>query len=129
MLDSMGVPLPAVLDTLLITLAIETPEHAYLAAALATVGSLGGNMFLFRAARLGGRRFLAEEAPESRRAKFQRWFQRYGLLTVFIPAVTPFAPLPLKVFVLSAVAMGTSFTRFLPVIVSAPLLRYLGLSI
>jgi len=29
----------------------------------------------------------------------KRWFNRYGMLTVFIPAVTPVLPLPLKVFV------------------------------
>src|SRR5437868_2151834 len=122
----MGVPLPAVLDTLLIGVAIESPGSAYTAAALALLGSMGGNIFLFRAARLGGRRFLNTEAPEGKRQKFRRWFQRYGLLTVFIPAVTPFAPLPLKVFVVSAGAMHTPLARFLVVVVVARVIRYYG---
>src|SRR5262249_23676014 len=81
--DSMGVPMPAVLDTLVIGLAIQSPDRAYLAAALALMGSLVGNIFLFHTARLGGRRFLNREAPEGNRQKFRLWFQRYGLLTVF----------------------------------------------
>src|SRR6266849_10562231 len=122
----MGVPLPAVLDTLLIGVAIESPSSAYTAAALALLGSMAGNIVLFRAARMGGRRFLNTEAPEGKRQKFRRWFQRYGLLTIFIPGVTPFAPLPLKVFVISAGAMRTSFPRFVAVIFAARVIRYAG---
>ena len=51
---------------------------------------------------------------------------RYGLLTVFVPAVVPFIPLPLKVFVISAGAMRTSTSRFLAVVLLARLLRYFG---
>src|SRR4051812_12121414 len=101
----MGVPLPAVLDTLLIGVAIESPGSAFTAAALALLGSVAGNVFLSRPARRGGRRFLNPEPPEGKPKKSRGCFQRYGLLTVFFPAVTPFAPLPLKVFVISAGAM------------------------
>ena len=48
------------------------------------------------------------------------------MLTVFIPAVTPFVPLPLKVFVISAGAMHTPLSRFLGVIVLARAIRYYG---
>jgi membrane protein DedA with SNARE-associated domain len=126
--DSMGVPLPAVLDTLLIGIAIESPERAYTAAALALLGSMAGNIILFRTAHLGGRRFVTAETPEGKRQKFRRWFHRYGLLTIFIPGVTPFAPLPLKVFVISAGAMHTSFSRFVAVIFAARVLRYAGVA-
>ena len=85
-----------------------------------------GNLFLFRAAYYGGRKFAREAAPDGRRAKFQRWFHRYGLLTVFIPAVTPFVPLPLKVFVISAGAMHTPLRRFLAVVLLARVIRYFG---
>jgi membrane protein DedA with SNARE-associated domain len=128
LIDSMGVPLPGLLDTLLIGIAIESPERAYTAAALALLGSMAGNIFLFRAARLGGRRFVNAETPEGKRQKFRRWFQRYGLLTIFIPGVTPFAPLPLKVFVVSAGAMHTSFPRFVGTILAARILRYGGVA-
>jgi membrane protein DedA with SNARE-associated domain len=125
--DSMGVPLPAVLDFYLLGVAIKTPQLGYVAAALAVVGSMCGNYSLFHAARYGSKRLLKAEAPDSRREKFRMWFQRYGLLTVFIPAIVPFFPLPLKVFVISAGAMKTPTSRFVAVIVLARVLRYFGM--
>jgi membrane protein DedA with SNARE-associated domain len=125
--DSMGVPLPAVLDFYLLGVAIKTPQLGYIAAALAVVGSMCGNYSLFHAARYGSKRLLKAEAPDSRREKFRMWFQRYGLLTVFIPAIVPFFPLPLKVFVISAGAMKTPTSRFVAVIVLARVLRYFGM--
>jgi membrane protein DedA with SNARE-associated domain len=127
-LDSIGIPLPAVIDLYLLGVAIKTPQMGYLAAALAVIGSCGGNYALFHAARYGGKRFMKQEAqPESRREKFRAWFSRYGLLTVFIPAIVPFLPLPLKMFVISAGAMKTPTSRFLSVIVLARVLRYFGM--
>jgi membrane protein YqaA with SNARE-associated domain len=125
-LDSVGVPLPAAMDLLLIEVALRTPERAWIAAGVAVVGSLIGNIILFRAARLGGSRFVKRETPPAEQHKFRRWFAEFGLLTVFIPAIVPFVPLPLKVFVVSAGAMHTPFGRFLAVIITARVLRYFG---
>jgi membrane protein DedA with SNARE-associated domain len=125
--DSLGIPLPAVIDFYLLGVAIKTPQVAYLAAAVAVVGSAGGNYLLFHAARYGGNRFMKAEAPESRREKFRLWFSRYGLLTVFIPAVVPFLPLPLKFFVLSAGCMKTRISHFVGVVVLARVIRYFGM--
>jgi len=126
-LDSMGLPLPAVIDIYLLGVAIKTPQMGYFAAAMALLGSAGGNYILFHAARYGGNRFMKPEAPDSRREKFRLWFERYGLLTVFVPAVVPFLPLPLKVFVVSAGAMKTPASRFIGVIVAARVIRYFGM--
>jgi membrane protein YqaA with SNARE-associated domain len=126
-IDSMGVPLPAALDLLLIAVAVETPQRAYFAALMAVVGSAGGNLTLFLLARSGGRRVIKVE-PDPGKGKFRRWVRRYGLLTVFIPAVTPLVPLPLKVFVVSAGAMHTSLRRFLLVILLARVIRYFGIA-
>jgi membrane protein YqaA with SNARE-associated domain len=126
LLDSMGIPLPAAMDVLLITYAVNHPENAYFAAAVAVVGSLGGNILLFRAAALGGRRFVKRDAPEAEQHRFRRWFNHYGLLTIFVPAIVPFIPLPLKVFVIAAGAVHTPISRFLAVILTARVLRYFG---
>ena len=126
LLDSLGVPLVGGVDALVIYLAVKTPHMAYIAATTATVGSMLGNLLLFLGARYGVRRFASDEAPDGKRKKFRLWFQRYGLLTVFIPAVTPFVPLPLKVFVISAGAMHTPVSRFLAVVLLARVIRYFG---
>jgi membrane protein DedA with SNARE-associated domain len=131
-IDSLGVPLPAALDALLIGVAIQTPQFAALAAGLAVVGSISGNYLLFRAARYGSGWLVKEVkdkegGADTRGEKFRQWFARYGLLTVFIPAVVPFVPLPLKVFVISAGAIRTPSGRFLAVVLLARALRYFGL--
>ena len=64
-------------------------------------------------------------APEGKGAKFRGWFKRYGLITVFIPALMPI-PMPLKLFVISAGVTGTSMTQFVSVILAARILRYFG---
>jgi membrane protein YqaA with SNARE-associated domain len=127
LIDSMGIPLPAV-DLVLITIGIDSvhrPGIVYFAAAMAIAGSLIGNAILFQAALHGRRLFSKKEADPG---KFQEWFRRYGLLTVFVPAVVPFIPLPLKVFVISAGAFRTRFATFMAVIAAARVIRYLGVA-
>ncbi|MCE5310716.1 MAG: VTT domain-containing protein [Acidobacteriales bacterium] len=125
-LDSAGVPLPTVLDAWLVIIATQRPQSAYFSAAMGVFGSMAGNYALFRAARYGGTRFFKTETTSNKSEKFRLWFSRYGLITVFVPAVVPFIPLPLKVFVISAGAMRTPTARFLSVIFVARVIRYFG---
>jgi membrane protein YqaA with SNARE-associated domain len=120
------VSLPAALDFLLVTYAVKDPQNAFFAAVMAVLGSTGGNIALFMAARHGSRRFIKRDPSSVKGQKFQQWFQRYGLLTVFVPAVTPVVPFPLKVFVMSAGALRTSFAKFLAVILVSRAIRYCG---
>jgi membrane protein DedA with SNARE-associated domain len=76
-------------------------------------------------ARKGGGGFMAKAAPEGRAAKFRTWFRRYGMITVFIPALIP-SPMPLKVFVISAGVTGTALVEFVGVVLAARFLRYFG---
>jgi membrane protein DedA with SNARE-associated domain len=73
----------------------------------------------------GGRRFMEKAAPEGRAARFQTWFRRYGMVTVFVPALIPI-PMPLKLFVISAGVLGTSRSEFIGVVLLARFLRYFG---
>jgi membrane protein YqaA with SNARE-associated domain len=128
LIDSMGIPLPATTDLLLLGVGVESihnPSRAYLAAFMATLGSLIGNTILFQGARHGKRLMTKQEREPG---KFQGWFQRYGMLTVFVPAVVPFVPLPLKVFVISAGAFRTPFSKFLAVVLAARVIRYFGMA-
>ena len=122
-IDSIGVPLPATVDALLIVIAIKAPGDAYCAAALAVIGSLAGNLALFQTARYGGRRAMHAREPGPPR-KLSAWFHRYGLITVFVPAATPIIPLPLKLAVVSAGVLRTPLSKFLGVILAARVLRY-----
>lgn len=125
-IDSFGVPLPAAMDALVLAVAVNEPQKAYFAALMAVLGSTIGNVALFMAVRHGSRRFIKGEPSSWKGQKFQHWFHRYGLLTVFVPAVTPVVPFPLKVFVMSAGALRTRFSKFLLVVVVARVIRYFG---
>jgi membrane protein YqaA with SNARE-associated domain len=124
-LDSSGVPVAGVFDALLILISVEHPSVAWLCAALAVAGSTAGNVILFSTAHRGGRRFMSNAAPEGRGAKFREWFRRYGMVTVFVPALVPI-PMPLKLFVISAGVVGTSMAQFVTVVLVARTLRYFG---
>ena len=106
-LDSSGVPVAGVFDALLILIAVKRPDVAWLCAGLAVLGSTVGNTVLYWMAQRGGRRFMEKAAPEGRAAKFREWFIRYGMVTVFVPALVPI-PMPLKLFVISAGVLGTA---------------------
>jgi len=128
-IDSVGIPLPAVLDALIIGVAADSthsPYIAWLVALLAVIGSVGGNILLFTGARHGHRIFRPKQTTEPVPGRFQKWFHRYGLITVFIPAVTPIPPMPLKFFVISAGAFRTPVSNFLAVIVAARAIRFFG---
>jgi membrane protein YqaA with SNARE-associated domain len=123
-LDSAGVPLPAAMDFLLMLVAWKSPDRAYFTAAMAVLGSLGGNLSLFLLSRHGVRRFF--KPPKlGQPGRFREWFDRYGLVTVFIPALLPI-PLPLKPFVVSAGVLRTPLSQFVAVILVARVVRYFG---
>ena len=127
-IDSAGLPLPESADVVLVVLAANRPGDAWRNAALAVCGSVAGNLILFLAARRGGRRFRdTVPEPGSRNERFRAWFNRYGLVTVFIPCLVP-VPLPLKIFVISAGVLHVSLARFLLVIAAARIPRYFGLA-
>jgi membrane protein DedA with SNARE-associated domain len=126
-LDSAGIPLPGGVDALVVLVSITTPEYAIQTAILAIVGSVIGCMFLYWLGRRGGRAYLDRHACSPRAMRFRRWFDQYGLLTVFIPALVPI-PLPVKVFVLSAGCLGTRPLSLLGVVLAARIPRYFGLA-
>jgi len=128
LLDSAGIPLPAGVDAFIVTLSVMRPERAYFLAILALIGSLIGSMILYYLARRGGQRYLNRYTISGRGAKFKVWFLKYGLITVFVPAFLPI-PLPLKVFVICAGALGVRPSIFLVVMLTARIPRYFGLAI
>jgi len=122
-LDSTGVPMVGGVDALVVVVSVANHGAAWPAAAMATLGSLIGSLVLFYLARKGGEAYLARYTSNGRGAKFRRWFEHYGLTTVFVPAAVPI-PMPMKVFVLSAGAMGVRATWFVVVLLAARIPRY-----
>lgn len=115
-------------DAVVVLIAVLDHEQAYWAAVAAVAGSLIGSLIPFYIARKGGERYLQRYTMSGRGAKFRAWFMEYGLLTVFVPAVVPVIPLPLKVFILSAGAMEVSPITFTLVLAAARIPRYMFLA-
>jgi membrane protein YqaA with SNARE-associated domain len=124
-IDSLGIPIATGMDALLILIAVKSPGQAYLTALLAVAGSLAGNAALFTIARRGGRKYLERSGNPERVRRFRAWFERYGLVTVFVPALLPI-PMPLKLFVVSAGALQTGIRPFLIVVACARIVRFFG---
>src|SRR5712692_8218236 len=127
LIESAGIPNPGGTDAVLLVLTIARPENALLCAALASAGSLIGSMFFFEITRKGGEVLLAKYTRGGRGARFKSWYQRYGLVTVFISALVPIPVLPFKAFAACAGAMGVNRWRYLAVLAAARIPRYLGL--
>jgi len=126
-LDSVGLPVVGGVDILLVTLSARDPNLAFLAALCAIAGSLIGSVILFGIARKGGEVLLAKHISSRKGARLHAWFECYGLVTVFIPALSPI-PLPLKIPVICAGALEVRWSRFIAVIASARAIRYFGLA-
>ena len=125
--DSAGLPVVGGVDALLIAVSAKEPRVAYLSALLAIVGSLAGSLILFGIARKGGELFLTRRVQKGLGRYLHAWFQRYGLATVFVPAMSPL-PLPMKIPVFCAGAMGVRWTSFLGVVIVARSIRYFALA-
>ncbi|MBV8809029.1 MAG: VTT domain-containing protein, partial [Acidobacteriaceae bacterium] len=91
------------------------------------VGSIVGSLVLYGIARKGGEVLLAKHIGSRRGARLHIWFQRYGLFTVFIPAVSPI-PLPMKVPVFCAGALQVRIGYFVAVVAVARVIRYFALA-
>ena len=116
------------MDLLLIALAVAKPASAYWSASLATLGSVLGCLILFYLARKGGERFLYRHVKQGSKARtLTQWFQRYGLATVFVTALSP-APMPTKLFIICAGASGVRVAPFVLVALAARSIRYFVLA-
>lgn len=126
-LDSAGLPIVGGVDLLLITVSATQPKYAYLAAVYAVAGSLAGSLILFAIARKGGEAFLAKQLASRRGKRLHGWFEQYGLVTVFVPAISPI-PLPMKIPVFCAGALEVHWSYFIGVVLSARAIRYFALA-
>jgi uncharacterized membrane protein YdjX (TVP38/TMEM64 family) len=127
LIESAGIPNPGGTDVFLLVLTIAHADP-WLCASLAVCGSLIGSAIFFEIMCRGGERVLARYVSSGRGQRFRIWFLRYGLVTVFIPALLPIPFLPFKVFAACAGALGHSRIRFLLVLAAGRIPRYFALA-
>ena len=123
--DSAFIPMPQGVDALLIAQTIAAPSTAWLAAALAVIGSLIGSLVLYFLAYKGGRVMLAKRVSPEGMAKLERQTYDFGALVLILPMMLPL-PLPTKIFVIAAGVFQMSLWRFVAATVFGRCVRYFG---
>jgi membrane protein YqaA with SNARE-associated domain len=123
-LDSSFIPLPEVVDILLIWMTTQHKSRMVLYAGSATLGSVAGCLVLYLLGRKGDQ-FVARRFSAERVERALGSFRRFGLMAVLIPSLLP-PPMPFKIFVLLAGAAGISTSRFVIAILIGRGIRYFG---
>jgi membrane protein YqaA with SNARE-associated domain len=124
-LDSSFLTFPQVNDVLIIVLSTAYPDRMLYYAAMTTLGSLGGCLALYIAARRGGEVFMRKRFKAHHVDRALALYQRFGLLAVIVPALLP-PPMPFKAFVLLAGVAGVSPLKFSLAILIGRGIRYFG---
>jgi len=121
-LDSSVLSFPVINDLLLISLSIQKPSRMLLYAAMATIGSVLGCIFLYFLARKAGEAAFHEKAGK-RGAKIRHWVEENGFVGMLIAALLP-PPTPFKFFVLAAGVFRVPLWSFTAAVTVARVVRY-----
>jgi membrane protein YqaA with SNARE-associated domain len=122
-LDSSFLSLPEITDLLVVTSGMRDARTAWIAALMATCGSVVGCGVLWWLGQRGGEGLLARRFGHARVERTREAFARWDILALAIPALMP-PPMPFKAFVLAAGAFRVPFKRFVATIFVARGLRY-----
>ncbi len=123
-LDSSVLSFPIINDLLLIDLTIQNPARMPYYAAMATLGSVAGCLFLYYLARKGGEAMFHKHAgPRARH--IHAWINRNGFVSILVTALLP-PPTPFKVFVIAAGALEMPVRTFVLGLLAARAIRFFG---
>ena len=111
LIDSSVIPTPGGLDALTIIFAANRPDSWLYYAMMAVIGSVLGGYLTYRLGRKGGEEALEERLSKRRFDKVRRTFEKWGFMTVFVPAILP-PPVPISPFLLGAGALNYPLKKF-----------------
>jgi len=109
--DSSFLPLPQMIDLLLIALCIAKPEGLLFYGFMATLGQVIGSAVFYFICKKGGETVLKKKLSEGKIARAKIMFEKYDMVAIIMAALLP-APFSFKAFVLPAGAFQLKFTRF-----------------
>ena len=122
-LDSSLLSLPEINDYLVIMRCIADPNAVFYFPLFAALGSVIGCLILYSILRRGGQALLKRRFRPEHIERVSSLYARYGILTLAIPALLP-PPMPFKIFVATAGALGYPRGRFIITIMIARSVRY-----
>jgi membrane protein YqaA with SNARE-associated domain len=120
--DSSLLSLPEVNDIITVTRVAKNPHEVWFFPLFPAIGSVMGCLLLYAIARGGSHQLTKRFHPEALK-KVETLYRRWGFLALAIPALLP-PPLPFKIFVAAAGALGYPRGRFAATIMIARTVRY-----
>ena len=124
LVDSAGLPLPGGVDIVLMLLAWQQPGLFVVIALVAAAGSTFGCLVLYRVGRTGGEMALRRLDAEKRRWVTEKVLEN-DVLAMIVAVLAP-PPLPTKVFMLVAGAVGMPVPRFVVAVFAGRMIRFGG---
>ncbi|MFY9527772.1 MAG: VTT domain-containing protein [Candidatus Acidiferrales bacterium] len=124
LLDSSVLSFPVVTDLLVLEESIRKPALMPYYAAMASIGSLAGCIWLYLLAKKGGEAFFHHGAKAWAR-KIRDWVESHAFFSVFIPALLP-PPMPFKAFVIAEGVFQVPLRTFVIGLLLGRGLRYFG---
>jgi membrane protein YqaA with SNARE-associated domain len=121
-LDSSLLSLPEVNDYITIYRIAHDPSEVYYFPLFPAIGSVIGCLFLYRIVRRG-EQFVMRRFHPAQLEWAEGLYRRWGAMALIIPALLP-PPMPFKIFVAMAGALGYPMGRFAIVIMIARTVRY-----
>jgi membrane protein YqaA with SNARE-associated domain len=121
-LDSSLLSLPEVNDYITIARIANNPSEVYYFPLFPAIGSVIGCLFLYRIA-MRGEQFISKRFHPKHMDRVKDLYRKWGLFALVIPALLP-PPMPFKIFVASAGALGYPMGRFAAVVLLARMARY-----
>ncbi len=121
-LDSSLLSLPEVNDYITVARVANNPNEVYYFPLFPAIGSVIGCLVLYRIARRG-EQFVTRRFHPRHLDRVKELYRRWGLFALVIPALLP-PPMPFKIFVATAGALGYPIGRFTIVILVARMVRY-----
>jgi membrane protein YqaA with SNARE-associated domain len=124
-IDSSAFGMP--LDAVVAYYVYHDPRRAFLYVLMVSIGSTCGATVPYLLGRTGGEKFLLQRFGENRFRRIRALTERFGALTLFIPAILP-PPTPFKLFEFCAGAAGLRYRCFGPAVFAGRIVRFSILS-
>src|SRR5581483_8078800 len=123
-LDSSVLSFPFITDALVMQLCMRRPGLLLYYAAMATLGSLLGCIWIYWLAKKGGEAYFHRHGGRAA-LKAKRWVDDHAFLSIFIPAILP-PPMQFKIFVLAEGVFQVPLRTFVAALVLGRGLRYVA---
>src|SRR5262245_10205087 len=120
--DSSLLSFPEVNDYITIARIANNPSEVYYFPLFPAIGSVIGCLALYRIARRG-EEFVTRRFNPRQLDRVKELYRKWGLLVLVVPALLP-PPVPFKIFVAAAGALGYPVMRFAIVILISRTVRY-----